>query len=322
MKKRRLYCQTVKRFLVFAVLPNSIDITEFLSQLNSLSHSINFTVEHENNGSIPFLDVLVMRNNFDRPQFKVYRKPTHSNMYLHSFSSHSISVKLGAINSIFIRAYKICDPQFLEAEIEFIFNTFLKLGYQRNFIEKSHQKARSIYYKCRDKPVNNFSHTIVLPCICNNNYVKSLFPPTVRLVYSNNNTVKSFLRNPITKCMTTDAGIYRVPCNRCNLVYIGESDNIPRRLQQHKNDVRNANDNNPIVKHIVNADHPVSIDQSTVIKNISNIKQRKLIESFLISNSNNMNIYSASIHFDSTTSILLKNNSPFLSKLLNIVDPG
>ena len=161
---------------VFAVLPNSIDITEFLSQLNSLSHSINFTVEHENNGSIPFLDVLVMRNNFDRPQFKVYRKPTHSNMYLHSFSSHSISVKLGAINSIFIRAYKICDPQFLEAEIEFIFNTFLKLGYQRNFIEKSHQKARSIYYKCRDKPVNNFSHTIVLPCICNNNYVKSLFP--------------------------------------------------------------------------------------------------------------------------------------------------
>ena len=104
---------------------------------------------------------------------------------------------------------------------------------------------------------------------------------TVRLVYSNNNTVKSFLRNPITKCMTTDASIYRVPCNRCNLVYIGESDNIPRRLQQHKNDVRNANDNNPIVKHIVNADHPVSIDQSTVIKNISNITQRKLIESFI-----------------------------------------
>ena len=46
---------------IFAFLPNSIDITEFLSQLNSLSLSINFTVEHENNGCIPFLDVLVMR---------------------------------------------------------------------------------------------------------------------------------------------------------------------------------------------------------------------------------------------------------------------
>ena len=116
--------------------------------------------------------------------------------------------------------------------------------------------------------------------------------------------------------------IYRIPCSRCNLVYIGESDNIPRKLQQHKNDVRNTNDNNPIVKHIVNADHPVSIDQSTVIKNISYIKQCKLIDSFLISNSNNMNIYSASINFDSTTSLLLKDNSPFLSTLLNIVDPG
>ena len=157
---------------MFAVLPNSIDITEFLSQLNSLSHSINFTVVLENNGCIPFLNVLVMRNSFDRPQFEVYRKPTHSNMNLHSFSSHSISVKLGSINSIFIRTYKICDPQFLEAEIEFIFNAFLKLGYQRNFIEKSHQKAHSIYYKCRDKPVTDFSRTTVLPCICNNNYVK------------------------------------------------------------------------------------------------------------------------------------------------------
>ena len=75
------------------------------------------------------------------------------------------------------------------------------------------------------------------------------------------------------------------------MIYIGESDSIPRRLQQHKNDVRNANDNNPIVKHIGNSDHPVSIDQSTVIKNISNIKQRKLIVYFLVSNSNNMFIF-------------------------------
>ena len=68
----------------------------------------------------------------------------------------------------------------MEAEIEFISNTFLNLGYQRNLIQKSYQKARSIYYKSRDKLVNDFPHTIVLPCICNNNHVKSLFPPTVR----------------------------------------------------------------------------------------------------------------------------------------------
>ena len=124
--------------------------------------------------------------------------------------------------------------------------------------------------------------------------------------------------------MTTDAGIYKIPCSRCNLIYIGKSNNIPRRFQQHKNknDGRNANDNNPMVKHIVNTNHTVSTDQSTVIKNISNIKQRKLIEYFLISNSYNMNIYCVSIHFNITTSLLLKNNSPCLSELLNIVDPG
>ena len=93
---------------VFAVLSNSIDTSEFLSQLNSLSHSINFTVEHENNGCIPFLRELISyEKQFYKPQFNVYRKPTHSNMYLHSFSSRSISVKLGAINSIYVREHKV-----------------------------------------------------------------------------------------------------------------------------------------------------------------------------------------------------------------------
>ena len=44
-------------------------------------------------------------------------------------------------------------------------------------------------------------HKKVPDIIRYNNHVKSLFPPTVRLVYSNNNAVKSLLRKPIKKSM-------------------------------------------------------------------------------------------------------------------------
>ena len=96
-------------------------IDNFLASHNRLSPSIKFTIEKESNNSIPFSDVEVIRGENNGPQFKIYRKPTHSNLYIHAFSSHSDKIKEAAINNIFQRAYKICDPQFLDPEIELIY---------------------------------------------------------------------------------------------------------------------------------------------------------------------------------------------------------
>ena len=43
--------------------------------------------------------------------------------------------------------------------------------------------------------------------------------------------------------------IYHSMYNSCNLQYIGESDNLARRFQQHRTDLRTSNENNTIVKH-------------------------------------------------------------------------
>ena len=69
--------------------------------INRLSPSIKFSIEKEYNNSIPFLDVEVIRGENNRPQFKIYRKPTHSNLYIHAFSGHSDKIKEAAINNIF-----------------------------------------------------------------------------------------------------------------------------------------------------------------------------------------------------------------------------
>ena len=81
---------------VFVVIPNTVDVDNFLLKLNCLVPFIKFKIEKENNNSLPFLDMLVIRNNH-RPLFKIYRKPTHSNMYIHAYSSHSENIKLGTI---------------------------------------------------------------------------------------------------------------------------------------------------------------------------------------------------------------------------------
>ena len=58
---------------------------------------------------------------------------------------------------------------------------------------------------------------------------------------------------------------------------------------KHKNDIRNNNRNNPIVKHISKLDHPVNIENASIVQFVNDIKLRKLIESFVIKNSNNFN---------------------------------
>ena len=58
----------------------------------------------------------------------------------------------------------------------------------------------------------------------------------------------------------------------------------------------------PFFKHRNNTDHAISIDNFSTLYHIGNVNQRKLIESFLIKNIPNMNLYKTSITIDNFTS--------------------
>ena len=63
-----------KRYVddIFCILRKST-VESFLEQLNSISTSIKFTLEKENN-ELPFMDVLVVRDEQGRLMTTVYRK--------------------------------------------------------------------------------------------------------------------------------------------------------------------------------------------------------------------------------------------------------
>ena len=64
----------------------------FLKHINSINQSIKFTVEDTcPYSSIPFLDTLVTPEPNRTLSISVYRKPTHTDQYLHWDSHHHIS---------------------------------------------------------------------------------------------------------------------------------------------------------------------------------------------------------------------------------------
>ena len=81
-------------------------VIPFLKYLNSKHPRINFTCENENNNSLSFLDVKVVKSgkNFDT---STYHKPTHSGLGLKFNSSISEIYKTGLIKCLVNRAYRI-----------------------------------------------------------------------------------------------------------------------------------------------------------------------------------------------------------------------
>ena len=106
---------------------------ELLLHINSIRPSIKFTVETEKNGSLPFLDTLVYRS--DGGTLSVYRKPTHTDRYLHFSSHHPTHVKRGLIKCLFNRARKVTSgPTDLNSEHTHITNALVNNRYPRNFV--------------------------------------------------------------------------------------------------------------------------------------------------------------------------------------------
>ena len=74
-------------------------IDDFHEHLNRQNVHIQFTKEIEDNGKIPFLDCLVIRDN-NRLQKMVYRKSTHTDRFLDESSDNPTSHKATTIQTL------------------------------------------------------------------------------------------------------------------------------------------------------------------------------------------------------------------------------
>ena len=72
-----------------------------------------FTMEKEEDGHLPFLDIDFYRKTGDSIGHKLYRKTTHTNLYLHQNSHHLPGNKQSVLASLIHRAKSLCDQESL-----------------------------------------------------------------------------------------------------------------------------------------------------------------------------------------------------------------
>ena len=116
---------------VFCIYEDMSKFDAFLSLLNGVNPAIQFTFELSRTERLfsgfpdlpdsvtellPFLELNVMRLTNGNFTFSIYRKLVHVGSYLHAFSYQPLSQKSTVIRSLYLRAYRYCDTQFLKEE--------------------------------------------------------------------------------------------------------------------------------------------------------------------------------------------------------------
>jgi hypothetical protein len=143
----------------FVIWPHGPEKLEgFLDHLDGLRRNIHFTMETEKVGHLPFLNIYI----YSRPDSslgnKVYRKPTHINIYLNPGSHQHPSNKQAVLATLVHRARALCGKESIHGEFEFLRTTFKENGYSRQQIQRAiNPKVRT------SKPENKPTSVALLP---------------------------------------------------------------------------------------------------------------------------------------------------------------
>ena len=115
-------------------------LERFHNHINQQHPLIQFTRETESDNKIPFLDVLVKRDE-GRVSTTVYRKPTHTNRYLNFRSNHHPRILTGVLKCLKNRADRVCDERHQTEELKHLRDTFRANGYPMRLIKYTLQKS-------------------------------------------------------------------------------------------------------------------------------------------------------------------------------------
>ena len=117
---------------------------EFLEHINSIDPHIQFTSKDSKpSGSMPFLDMLITPTEDGRLNTTVYRKPTHTDMYLKWDSHHPFSSKYSVVGTLHHRAKTICSSSdMLQKEEEHLSRVLTRCKYPTWAINRVKMKMR------------------------------------------------------------------------------------------------------------------------------------------------------------------------------------
>jgi len=259
---------------------NKDSATEFLHYLNSCHSNIKFTIEFEQDNAIPFLDILVARNQNNTFMTSIYRKKTFTGFYTKWDSFTPRKYKINLIRSLTYRYYRLRSSGSLLQSALNLRKPLLQNGYPQGIVSYHTNDVFNKNRHQRNNPVSTVPKkdiVILLPYLgLQSNQVAKRLKSCVykfyscvnlKIIFQNTRCIKSFFpyKDRINRSQLSRI-VYKANCWDCNGFYIGKT---KRRLHDRKTEHFKAlakNDNtSAIADHVKTTGHNIKWDHFDIL---------------------------------------------------------
>ena len=230
---------------IFCLVKNETEANSFLTYLNSKHANIKFTIEHEKDKKLPFLDILISSKN-EYFETSVYRKDTFSGLFMNFKSFLPKTYKLGLISTLIDRVFKIAhNRSIFFFEMKKVREFLGRNSYPPHLVDKQMKKylKKVDLAKEKDKDDENISYMklpyigdysrtvqnkILTLCskLCKNTNIKLVFTSKkISSYFSSKDKMPSDLRARV---------VYKFSCAGCNACYVGQTTRyFDTRVHEH-----------------------------------------------------------------------------------------
>ncbi|XP_078698375.1 uncharacterized protein LOC144925943 [Branchiostoma floridae x Branchiostoma belcheri] len=268
---------------------------ELFEHINQQHDSIKFTMEREQDGRLPMLYVMLIKNQDRTITTDVYRKETHTDHYLQWSSNHPVQQKLGIVKTLMHRADTLIQDRTLrEVEKGKVRNALRHCGYPdwalregdtRKTQQRNHKDTKR---GDRGQTPSSFA---VLP------YIKGTTERLKRVFAKHNVSLFSkpgyTLRNPLVSPKdpldpSEKFGvIYKFVCEHCGETYVGETErSLGERSGEHQKSIDRKDYKSALSQHQLQTGHRVTtqpiLDTIEIIDQEARNAHRKIKEAIHI----------------------------------------
>lgn len=258
----------IRRYVddLFLIMPAD-QVDGALNVFNSYHHSLRFTCEKESGGKLPFLDLLVIRDEAGVLSTDWYRKPSASDRCMDFRSAHAYSMKVSCAKELIGRALRLSSPQYHNENRNRVSGMLLSNGYPRSLVTRlvsGWTPAPTILDQGGGSNAVVPRQPVINPrtCFRGLTYVEGISPrlrvlleeelPSVKVVFKYAHKV-SQLHTPLKSTdplSLRSCIIYKVPCSDCTLQYVGHTQSyIKVRMSQHRADCQNRANRGTALSH-------------------------------------------------------------------------